>query len=280
MTATSPKSVSFFPREHGATAMLLSPFVCAVILARRFSPESMALEAVALTAVVFAFAIKDPLVAVLRQRFVWREQRPESAVARRWVAVEAPVLLACGGILLFAGPRREYAWLALCEGIFGVLAVRMNFRNRQRSEWFQAVSAIALTATSLIACLAALGGIPVWGWVLWGLCALQAAAGIFVVHARLDARVALGRTGRAQGANRRAAKISIAIMAVAAAGAATIFGYRWTVPAALLLAACAYAWELRRQSNPAALKMPLTRVGVQALTLSIVYGILLIVGLW
>ncbi len=278
MTAAEPKSVSFFPREHGATAMLLSPFVCALILARRFSSlESIALDAAALLAVAFAFAIKDPLVAVFRQRFKWKQRRPEASTAWRWLAVEIPVFLACGAILLVHGPRREYAVLGLCEGAFGVLAVRTNFRNKQRSPWFQVMSAIALTATSLVACLAALGAIPKWGWVLWTLCALQA-AGIFVVHARLDARNATCRTGPAEAGNRRAAKLAIAVLVVAAA--AIILGYRWTMAAALLLAACGYAWELKRQTDPAALKMPLTRVGLQALTLSIVYGALLIVGLW
>jgi len=279
MAATDSKSVSFFPREHGATAMLLSPFVCAVILARRFSLESIALEAAALIATVFAFAVKDPLVAVFRQRFVWKQPHPETAVAWRWLAVEIPVLLACGAALLVHGPRREYALLGLCEGAFGALAVWMNVSNQQRSEWFQVISAVALAATSLAACLAALGGIPLWGWVLWTLCSLQATAAIFVVHARLDARVATHRTELSQPGNRRAAKIAIAGMAAAAAAAA-ILGYRWAIPAALLLAAFGYAWELRRQTNPASLKMPLRRVGLQALALSSVYGALLIIGLW
>jgi hypothetical protein len=278
MAATDSKSVSFFPREHGATAMLLSPFVCAVILARRFSLESIALEAAALIATVFAFAVKDPLVAVFRQRFVWKQPHPETAVAWRWLAVEIPVLLACGAALLVHGPRREYALLGLCEGAFGALAVWMNVSNQQRSEWFQVISAVALAATSLAACLAALGGIPLWGWVLWALCCLQASAAIFVVHARLDARVATHRT-LSQPGSRRAAKIAIAGMA-AAATAAVILDFRWIISAALLLAASGYTWELRRQTDSASLKMPLRRVGLQALALSSVYGALLIIGLW
>jgi len=285
MTAIGPRSATFFPRDHGATAMLLSPFICAAVLAKRFSSlesaalKSMVLEAVALAAVLVAFAVKDPLIVLFRQRLVWKQRRPETAVAWRWLAVEVPLLLACGALLLVYGPRRYFAFLGLGAGAFGALAVWINVRNRQRSEWFQVMSAISLTATSLVACLAALGEIPVWGWVLWILCALQATAGIFVVHARLDARANSHRTEPSQPGNRRHAKIAIAALVVAAAAAA-ILGYKLTIPAALLLAAFGYAWELGRHTNPASLKMPLTRVGQQALALSIVYGALLIAGLW
>ncbi len=192
MTAT--ESASFFPREHGATAMLLMPFLCAAILARQVSPKSIALEAAAFVAVAFAFALKDPLVAILRQRFVWKQPHPEVAVAWRWLALELPLFLSSCAILLVYGPWRQYLVLGLCEAAFGTLAVWMNISNRQRSEWFQVVSAVALTATSLAACLAALGEVPVWGWELWVLCALQSTAGILVIHARLEARVSTHRT--------------------------------------------------------------------------------------
>lgn len=279
MTATESVSVSFLPREHGATAMLLSPFVCAVVLSRRFSLESAALDAAALVAIVFAFALKDPLVTILRQRLVWKQARPETAVAWRWLAVEIPLLLACGAFLLLRGPGRAYLALGLSEAAFGVIAVWTTLRNRQRSEWFQVASAIALTATSLAACLAALGEVPVWGWELWVLCALQSTAGIFVIHARLEARAATHRTEPSQPGSRRSAKVAIGVLVVAAA-AATYLGYRWTIPAALLVAAYGYGWELGRHTDRAALKMPLTRVGLQMLALSIVYGALLIAGLW
>ena len=52
------------------------------------------------------------------------------------------------------------------------------------------------------------------------------------------------------------------------------------IPAALMFAAGGYTFELHRQRSPESLKMPLTSVGIQTLTLTIVYGALVIAGLW
>jgi uncharacterized protein involved in response to NO len=120
------------------------------------------------------------------------------------------------------------------------------------------------------------------------LCAMQAIAGIFVVHARLDARIA-SRKNQARTAvggdgtqspepNRRAAAIAITVLAIAAA-AFLLYRLYW-ISSALAMAACGYLWELRRQRDPESLKTPLTRVGQQALTLAVAYGALVIIGLW
>src|SRR5215472_17037465 len=86
----------FIPREHGAIAMLLTPFFAAAILLRRvYWPELVALLAVAC-----AFAIKDPLVVVARQRFVWKQEHPETKSAKRWAMVQSLILVACGITLM------------------------------------------------------------------------------------------------------------------------------------------------------------------------------------
>lgn len=263
---------TFFPREHGATAMLLSPFGCAAILVRRMRWR----EAVALVAIVCAFAAKDPLVALVRQRLVWKQEHPETRTAKRWLALELLALAAGGVVLGLTGPWRPLALLGLAAAGFALMAVWVNVRNRQRSEWFHVASAAALSSTSLVACLAALGEVPRWGWLLWLLCVLQAAAGIFVVHARLDAR-STARTGESgDTASRRAAQVSVAALALAAIA----FGPRPWIAAALLTAAGGYWWELRRQRDVRGVQMPLKRVGQQMLALSIVYGVLIVVGLW
>lgn len=264
----------FLPREHGATAMLLTPFFAAAILLRRlYWPELVALAAVAC-----AFAVKDPLVVMARQRFVWEQEHLETDPARRSVVVETLILAICGTVLLLARDWRPFVPLFLGAAAFTVLAVTVNVRNRQRSEWFQVASAVALSATSLAACLSATGEVPKWGWQLWLLCSLQASAGIFVVHARLDARIAAKRGSNPPLENRRAAFVCEFLLA----GAAIWFAWQgrpW-ITAALLLAAAGYFAELIRQRDPAALQMPLKQVGLQALTLSIGYALAVIAGLW
>ena len=264
----------FVPREHGATAMLLTPFVAAAILLRGFYWP----ELVALVAILCAMAIKDPLVVLARQRFVWKQPHAETMVARRYAVIELALLAGCGLALVVAGNWLPFVPLAFGAGAFTVLAVAVNVRNRQRSEWFQVASAVALTSTSLAACLSALGSVPQWGWLLWSLCAMQATAGIFVVHARLDARIAARKGKPADPENRRAAFLCLAVLV--AAGVMFAFLARPWIAGALLLAAAGYFADLRRQKNPASLQMPLKQVGLQALTLSIAYSLVIVIGLW
>jgi hypothetical protein len=64
------------------------------------------------------------------------------------------------------------------------------------------------------------------------------------------------------------------------AGIAATAASDFWVGAALLLAAAGYAAELARQRSAAALRMPLTTVGVQMLTMSLVYSAMVVRGLW
>jgi hypothetical protein len=272
--AVSDSEHSFFPREHGATAMLLLPFLAGAILLRRVSW----MEAIALAAIVLAFAVKDPLVVVARQRWVWNQPHPETRIARRWAALEILALAICGAALLYYGPRGAYILIGAGAAGFGALAIWVNVRNRQRAVWFQIASALALTSTSLLPGLSALGLIPRWAWTLWLLNALQSTAAIFVVHARLDARIAMRKSERGLSDNRRAAIVSIVVLVIAA-GVFAVLQAPW-VTAALILAVAGYAFELHRQQDARSLRSPLTHVGLQSLALAALYGTLIIAGLW
>ena len=253
--------------------MLLTPFFSAAILLW----SANWLELVALVVVVCAFAVKDPLLVLARQRTVWKQEHPETRLATRVAFIELLVLAGCAAVLVSARGWRSFLPLFLGGGAFTALAVAVNVLNRQRSAWFQVASAVALTSSCLMACLSVQGKIVSWCWLLWILSALQASAGIFVVHARLDARAAARKANESGCGSRRAAFISQVSLAFAAAIFA-LFGRFWIATALLIAAAC-YLIELRRQVNLKALQMPLTRVGQQALALSIVYTVLVIVGL-
>jgi hypothetical protein len=252
--------------------MLLTPFIAAAILLR----EIHWLELVALVAVAAGFAIKDPLIVLARQQFVWRTEHPETRPAAQVTAVLLLLLAVCGMVLVIAGDRRQFMPFIFGAVTFTVLTVAVNVRNKQRSEWFQAVSAAGLSATCLIACLAAIGRIPDWCWFLWILSTLQSAAGIFVIHSRLDARIAARR--ETTDANRRTAFAAMAAMICA--GLWFLYAGRFWVAAALILSAMGFFVELKRQMDPRSLQMPLTRVGLQALAQSIVYTSMVVIGLW
>jgi hypothetical protein len=108
--------------------------------------------------------------------------------------------------------------------------------------------------------------------------AMQATAGILVVHARLDAHIALRGTAPASERFRRAAQVSLGALTCAAVAAA-ILGRGW-IAVALLVLVMGYWYDLRGQKYPAALRIPLKTVGQRALALSSLFSVLLIIGFW
>lgn len=272
--ATTKRHKIYLPREHGATAMLLTPIFAVAILARAWHWSELAVLAAAFA----AMSAKDPAVLLLRQRFVWKQQSPDSSAAARWLFGWSAILLASLLILLATWPLK--AFLAVGAGVaaFACVAILVNLKNRQRSTLFQIASAAALTSTSLAACISATGSIAPWCWWFWLLSAMQASTGILVVHARLDARIALRKPAAASLQFRHAAQAALAVL-LCAAVAAIVLAHLF-IALALALAFIGYAYDLIRQKDPAALQMPLKRVGQQALLLSSVYAALLIAGLW
>lgn len=264
----------YLPREHGATAMLLTPILAAAILARAWRWGELA----TLLAAFAALAAKDPLVVLLRQRFVWKQPNPDTPSARRWFAGWSILFCASGVVLLLQWPWRNLLGMGAGLVVYSLLAVLVNMRNRQRSTLFQIASALALTSSSLAACISATRAIQPWCWALWLLLAAQATAGILVVHARLDARIAR-RRGLASSPQFRKAAIA-AIIVIAAAGVAALCLRRTAIALALFVAVAGYAYDLHSQRNTAALETPLQRVGQRALALSSLYAALLIAGLW
>ena len=254
--------------------MLIAPFIGATLLARQWHW----LIVVTAGAVVATFLAKEPLTILARQHYVWKQRRPETEQAKQWLAGLAGLLIVSASLLLLRWPLRDILILAFCAGAFSTLAVAMTIRNRQRQTWFQIGSAIALTSSSLAACLSATGRIEPWCWWFWGLSAAQAAAGILVVHARLEARIAARKVG-ATGSTFRPPALLAQAMLLAGALVFSILRRPW-IAAALLISAVANLWELGRQKDPSSLQLPLRKVGLRALTLSLVYSSFLIAGLW
>ena len=253
--------------------MLLTPVFSVAILARVWHWGELAVLAAAFAAI----SAKDPAVVVLRQRFVWKELHPETPNAFVWLAGWGVLLISSGLVLVAEWPRKAFLAMSLGIVLFAALAIFVNVKNRQRSTLFQIASSAALTSTSLATCLSATGSIPSWCWWFWLLITLQASAGILVVHARLDARIAL--RGKITGEHfRRAAEVTLGVLACAAITAVAL-RHVW-IALALILAVSGYTYDLVRQRDSAALQLPLKTVGQRALMLSTLYSALLIIGLW
>jgi hypothetical protein len=260
------------PREHGAWSILAQPFLCAWILAGTWHPSIVA----AAVAVLAMFLLRTPLVILGRQALVWREAHPESRAAWRWSLIYAG--MAALTVPLLSG---RWGWRAIL--LFGgaaivltALAVYMEVTNRQRSIWLQLVTAAGLSSSCLAAALSATGTVPVWCWLLWVLCAAHAGTGILVVRARLEVRIAARSQKAAPLAFLTPARF--AQTGILIAGTALMFyGSPW-IGAALILPSLIHLYELKRLT--ATIDTPLHIVGLRALSISVVFSILAICGLW
>jgi hypothetical protein len=118
--ATQPNgNARFFPREHGATAMLLAPIASVAILAR----EWRWCEVATLTAAFAVLAAKDPMVVLARQRFVWKQRHPETTAAAQWLAGWIVILILSGLVLVGAWPIHAIVEMGLGVCAFSALAV-------------------------------------------------------------------------------------------------------------------------------------------------------------
>jgi len=254
--------------------MVITPIVCAAMVAATWQWAEVA----TLTAAFAALAAKDPLVVLMRQCFVWKQPNAATPVAALWFAVWTVVLALSGVVLLRAWPLSGIVGMAAGMVLLALMAIWVNVKNKQRSTLFQIASSAALTSSSLATCLSATGEIRPWCWWLWVLLAMQATTGILVVHARLDARIALRGKTAASPQYRRAAWIAVVVLGSGAV--AMLAKQRMLLGLALALAAAGYGYDLRRQLDAEELQRPLISVGRRALTLATVYALLLVAGLW
>ena len=258
------------PREHGAWGMVLQPFLGALIALRAISWPVLP----ALAGVLLVFVLREPLVVLARQRWVWRDPHPETRDARKTVLAEFALLAGAAVALAFAWPLAWLAALGAAAAILTALAVHVTIRNRQRAVWFQALSAAGLSGSCLAATLAGTGSIPGWCWWWWALHAVHFLTGILVVHVRLDARIQARRGAPPDFHSRRDALIA---QSLAAAGALALLATgRYFYGAALAISSLVHFRDLAIAHHPAAIATPMTRVGLRALALSIVFTALLI----
>jgi len=239
----------------------LTPFAAALLVAGRVNLLSVA----ALGAALSLFLMREPLLVLARQHWVWRDQHPESALARRWMA-------ALGAALVILGAALAGAWGLLLAALMGsgaiaatLGAVWMALHNRQRSVWLQALSCGGLTFTAVLAARSATGCFPLWAWWLWGLCWLQGAAGILAVHTRLDA-ISARRSGMADHTLSRATWLAIGLLAGVAAALAAHGSF--LLAAAPALAAAAHALDLATMNLDTKLRV----VGLRSMALSVLYA--------
>lgn len=169
--------------------------------------------------------------------------------------------------------------MAGCAAMLTILAVWMMIRNRQRAIWLQVLSATGLSSSGLAACLAVSRRVPIWGWWVWALFAGHFLSGILVVHTRLEARIAVRKTGAAFTTTFfRLRRDAVIVQAVVAIAALAMFLGRPIYGAAMALSAAVHLRDLYTQHTASALSLPMSTVGKRALAVSILFTLLLVAG--
>lgn len=260
------------PREHGSWGMLLFPLVSAMILTRGREWSLAAAGGAALA----VFLLREPLLVMARQRYLWREVRPETAAARRSLLVFGGLLTASGAWLALVAPLPWLIGLGLAAAALTAVPVYGALRNLQRSPLLQIAGAVGLTASALLPNLAA--GLPPDRvlLLLMGAHVVHSAGSVLVVHARLEAARALKTNTPAHGRH-TAAAIWLGLHALASAALVLAGEPRLGLILALPLAM--HAADLSRLKNPQFLRTPLRRVGFRELGLSTVFAALLVAAL-
>jgi hypothetical protein len=261
-----------FPREHGSWGMLLFPLISAMILTQLWTWSFVPAVAAALA----VFLIREPLVVLARQRYVWKDLRPETAAARRSLLVFGALAGVSGAWLLALAPLGWLIALGLVAAGLSGAYIYGALKNLQRSPILQIAGAVGLSASALLPYLAA-GLLPDSSlWLLIGAQVVHGAGSVLVVHARLEAVRAL-KTGAVVHARHVAAASWLALHAITAVTLA-LTGRPW-VGAILAIPLAVHVADLARLKDPRFLRTPLRRVGFRELGLSTVFTVLVVVAL-
>ena len=254
--------------------MLLQPVVVSTILARQWDWTMAA----AVCGVIAVFLIRQPMIVLARQCYVWKDAHPETAVAWRWFCGLGLASALAGAALYKRWPLALLAALAMGAGAMTVLAVWATIRNKQRAVWLQILSASGLTSAAVAVEVSACGFVRPWALWLWCGLALQSIAAILVVHARLDAKIHAKRKNAPPLERPTAAYVAqVVLLNVAAVLAAY---QHWWLAAAMALPGLVNAVELIQIGDNRTLDVPLKTVGFKAMALSLAVNALLLLGLW
>ncbi len=261
------------PREHGSWGMLLFPFISAAILTHTWSWDFLP----ATVAVLAVFLLREPLVVLFRQHYVWTSPRPEATSARTSIAILATALAAAGLWLLSSLPLLWLLGLGAAAALLTVVYVYGTIQNLQRSPLLQILGAAGLTASAVIAYLAG-GRAPDTALVLLlAAHVVHNAGSVLVVHARLEATRALRR--QEPGRPKTTAALLWLIGHACTAAIFALLG-RHLLALALLIPLAIHAADLARLTSTTFLRVPLRRVGFRELGLSTVFSVLVLVALW
>ncbi len=249
-------------REHGAWGLLLQPFAAGMMIAGTWTWFYLP----ALGLALFGFLLREPLLVLVRQKYIWRRETEETRVASRWTVGMATGAALCAGALAWVYPPMILVALLAGGMVMTAVAIGLSLKNLQRSMALQIVSAVGLSSTGWLAVLAAGKQGSPQAWILWVVLSAHAVAAILIVHARLEMK-------SHKESARKTLGLAIGLQAVAiiaAVGLCWIASPLW-IPVGF--SALVNLMELRRLRNPQSLSEPLKQLGLRLLGASVAHTI-------
>lgn len=255
-----------WPREHGAWAILLVPFLTAVVIAQRATPAVF----LALAAVVLAFLARNPVERLFAP--LARRAGPELRRVRRFAWMYSLLAAGVGGLLVVAW--RLYLLVPL--GLVALLIFAFHLWAAQRGASHtlgsQLVNTIGLSLSALVGWVAALGQVNRVGVLVWSLNCAFFCSGVLYVRSRIRARLATQRpeaTDTSQWVFLFHLGVMLSVAALVVAG--------WARPLVVVpfaLAAVRVGWGLRRSGQ----HFTLRQLGWSEVVLSLVFAAFLLLG--
>ncbi len=229
----------------------------------------------AILAALALFLVREPLLVLARQRFVWLQFRPETGVARRTLLIAFSALLFSGLWLMALVPLVWLVGLAAAAFVLTGTSVYVAFRNWQRSALMQIIGAAGLSGSAVLAYLA--GGLAPDRtlFLLWIVHVVHSTGSVLTVHARIEARRGPG------GSAGKHIKAAVTWQIAQATFAATLLAFGEVLLAVALAAPlCLHSLDLARLTKSAFRKTPLKKVGFRELGVSMSFSVLVLVALW
>ena len=252
--------------------MLGQSFCAGLILAKGVS--WLTLPAVA--AVLATFLAREPIVFLLRQKFVWKNPNPDTPTAQKLLLGYAVLLAASGAALLSRLPVLHVFGLGGPAMLMLGAGAWLTMKNRQRSLWFQAVSACGLNGSALLSWVSVRWSFDWPIFLLWAALSAHAIAAVLVVHAHLDTRIAAKRQQESPvpkaAWSAQAGLLAGAVVCVVCSKAAL------AIP--LMVSASVHAWNLYQVKSEAMIAVPLRTIGWRAMGLGILVALTAVKALW
>jgi len=264
-----PRSwASAFPREHGAWAILLIPFLTAAAIAGRWTAPVF----MALVVILLAFVARYPLELLLVPATYLRGGKPDRAFIARLAWIYGSLAATAGLFFILHWKLYQVLLLALVGGLLAGLRVLRGRRGADHGLLAELTGASGLSLSALVAWVAATGGLDSTGFLVWALNAAFFGCGILYVKSRI----------RVRSSHRRPEAAAMAAAALAFHFAVVIFVLAlvwigWIAPMVVvpfILAAVRAKWGLSNKQRWFALP----RLGWSEVALSLVFAVLLILG--